>query len=119
MNKEQVEKAIELFQQGGVASEIAQELEISIGDLKKEIASNSNFERAVSETQRDGVHEALYQAALSGNIPAVLKWLELNGGESAKKMKMPDNPPPIFDTEEDRKMWRLLVKARSKQRHEP
>lgn len=71
------------------------------------IAANSDFELAVMDAEIEAtehVEEALYQAAISGNVSAAKAWIDLKGGGVAKQpvgrpAKVPDDAPEALNAD--------------------
>jgi hypothetical protein len=69
------------------------------------IADNDEFELAVLDAEgmaTEHVEEALYQAAVSGSVPAAKLWLELRKPkEPMLPMLLPDDDDPMTSTGDD------------------
>lgn len=92
----------------GAAADLIQLPRIAVREY---IESHPEYQLLVEDAEADAtehVEEALYQAAISGNVPAARVWLELNGrfsksGSSAETNSTgsagpaPPSPPPDED----------------------
>jgi len=102
--------------EGVSRTEAKEELNID-ADVFQQMLRNAEFRTALLETETEHVKDALYQAALSGNVQACLKWLDMQEGSGkSTRSKIPDEPPAFFDTPEDKQLWKMLVKKRDEKR---
>jgi hypothetical protein len=65
--------------------------------VREYIDTHGEFEILVEDAEIEAtehVEEALYQAAVSGNVPAATKWLELHGRKFEEHRGRPSNKPP-------------------------
>jgi hypothetical protein len=63
--------------------------------MREYILSNPEFEEKVLDAEVEAtehVEEALYQAAISGNTAAAVKWLEMHGAQFAEHRGRPPKP---------------------------
>lgn len=71
-------KFVECLNQGMTRGEAANQCGVSRETVRKHMRADSAFAKTVSEAEmnaNEAVEEALYQAALSGNVTACLAWL--------------------------------------------
>lgn len=87
--KEEFLEHIRAGMRRGAASDV---LELDRRKMRDYIEENADFEAAVLDAEIDAtehVQEALYQAAVSGNVAAAKAWLEMQGVIAVKTAGRP------------------------------
>jgi len=91
------EQYLQKIREGVMRGAACDELGLVRRQMREFIAQNANFEAAIADAEIDAtehVKEALYNAAVSGSVPAAKAWLEMNGEEFAERRGRPPNPKP-------------------------
>lgn len=88
---------LEHIREGMMRGAAADALELDRRGVRAFILKNPEFEKAVLDAELDAtehVQEALYQAAVSGNVAAAKTWLELKGVGETRAVGRPATPAP-------------------------
>lgn len=101
-NKEQRAEYLEHIRAGMRRGAAADAMGLNRRQVREYIEGDPEFEKAVLDGEVDAtehVEEALYQAAVSGNVSAAKTWLEMRGGKPAAPAA--GRPPAPGDPDED------------------
>jgi len=115
MTPEEREQFTEELIRGATRTEAAEIIGMDVREVRLELRKDSEWAKEVLDIEKNNIEEAMYQAAISGNVSACIKWLEMKTesiqGTLPEGKSLPKEPPSFLNAEEE-KQWFLLQRAR-------
>lgn len=101
--KPKQERYLQHIREGMRRGPASDQVEIDRIKMRDFIAADADFRKKLENAEIDAtenVEEALYQAAISGSVPAAKAWIDLKGEKREKPVRAERDVPPADEDDE-------------------